>query len=175
MSTARSPDFDIPVDEKGRDVWSKILKNLWIGGVDPKAGLSTPIKGQRHTEVWPFEATLTLYPLAHPVPWWTTEYRYGFADGPIEDEDINELFEAAAWAYRRWKSGDTTLIRCRRGINRSAMLLALVLMIDGYTPTRAINLIRKKRSPSALFNPDFEEFLRSSDVCARIERLKTEV
>lgn len=162
----------IPTDEKGRDVWSHIYRDLWIGGVDPDATTRRAIRSDRFFENWPFDATLTLYPLAHPVPWGAVEYRYGFEDAAMEYVDTDELFEATLWAYRRWKNDQCVLVRCRRGINRSAMVVVLMLMLDGMTATKAINLVRRKRSQSALFNEDFENFVRSSDVCAWIETTK---
>ena len=40
-------------------------------------------------------------------------------------------------------------------------MTALVLMLDGYTADEAIDLIRERRSPDALFNTDFVRWLRT--------------
>lgn len=52
------------------------------------------------------------------------------------------------------------LSRCQAGANRSGLVLGRVLMIEGYTATEAINLIRSKRGPQALFNQDFVKKLQ---------------
>jgi hypothetical protein len=40
----------------------------------------------------------------------------------------------------------------------------LVLIRDGYTAEEAIALLREKRSPEALFNKQFVNFLKALDV-----------
>jgi len=56
-----------------------------------------------------------------------------------------------------WKKVAT---RCQMGWNRSSLIVALVLLEEGYKAQEAINLIREKRSPAALCNPEFVRFLK---------------
>ena len=83
------------------------------------------------------------------------EKRFGFADGPMDEMTFAKVEELATWLHGEWKSGRACLARCQAGLNRSGILIARILMKDGYTAEEAINLIRKKRSPYALFNQNF--------------------
>ena len=53
------------------------------------------------------------------------------------------------------------MIRCQAGINRSGLVVALLLMRDGMSAEDAINLIRKKRSEWALSNDHFNQYIRN--------------
>jgi protein-tyrosine phosphatase len=103
---------------------------------------------------------VTLYADANPAPWGVEELRFGFPDMDLEGPDATRVVRVAKAAYRRWQAGDQVLIRCQAGLNRSGLVTALVLMIDGYTADEAIDLIRDRRSPDALFNTDFVRWLR---------------
>ena len=67
-------------------------------------------------------------------------------------------------AHEDWKQGQRVLIRCQAGMNRSRLIMALVLIREGYTADEAINLIRTKRSKHALFNGRFEKWLKEASV-----------
>jgi protein-tyrosine phosphatase len=49
----------------------------------------------------------------------------------------------------------STYVHCSAGVNRSAMIVALVLIADGYEPQEAVNYLRELRSVSVLCNEDF--------------------
>jgi protein-tyrosine phosphatase len=51
------------------------------------------------------------------------------------------------------------LVRGQAGINRSGLVTALVLMLDGYGARDALGLIRERRSPFALCNDAFVDWL----------------
>lgn len=53
----------------------------------------------------------------------------------------------------------TTLVRCRSGYNRSGLVAAQVIVHLGHEATAAIQLIQQKRSPWALNNQTFQEYL----------------
>lgn len=86
---------------------------------------------------------------------------------PFEDkieplpEEVKAKIEATAEeVYRRWQAGDTVAVACMAGRNRSGLVLAKVLMLHGFLPLRAIEMIRKCR-PSALTNGAFNEWILS--------------
>lgn len=57
-------------------------------------------------------------------------------------------------------AGQRVLSTCAMGLNRSGLISSLTLMYALNMPARdAIRLIRQKRSPDALCNPMFEQFL----------------
>jgi protein-tyrosine phosphatase len=61
--------------------------------------------------------------------------------------------------HSQWKLGKVVAGKCQAGLNRSSLVVALVLLKEGYSATDAIDLIRKKRSKYALFNTYFVDFI----------------
>ncbi|MFD4032735.1 hypothetical protein ACFWVP_20040 [Streptomyces sp. NPDC058637] len=53
------------------------------------------------------------------------------------------------------------LVRCHSGYNRSGLVVAQTLIELGQDPTTAIALIRQRRSPWALHNQTFEQYLNT--------------
>jgi hypothetical protein len=111
----------------------------------------------------PFDAVVTLHAWAQPVSWEVEELRYGFADGDLAAADVVRVVRAAKWAWQRWRSGDRVLIRCQAGLNRSGLVTALVLMQEGLPAREAIRMIRERRSPWALCNNAFVDWLIERD------------
>ena len=102
-----------------------------------------------------FDAVVTCYSYAQPMSWYVHENRYGFADGPMDAETFVKVQELATWLHSEWKAGRKCLSRCQAGLNRSGLVIALVLMMDGFSADNALTLIREKRDRNALFNLDF--------------------
>lgn len=140
-------------------LYSEILPRLWIGGTDDRDIIAIPksLPSINWTPV--FDAVVTLYAYAHPMGWHVHEQRYGFADAALDPETIERVHEMADWLYGRWSGGETVLARCQAGWNRSGLVIALVLIRAGMGPQEAIELLREVRSPHALSNPDFEEYV----------------
>ena len=142
-------------------LWSEVVEGLWQGGTgdhdimqQPKFPVIT-----RKT----FDTVITLYQFANPVDWHVKELRYGVWDGSAQDIDLKELFDLVKMAHTDWVNGKKVLIRCQAGWNRSGLVTALVLMRDGMEAHEAIDLIREKRSPRALCNKNFVEFLLNTN------------
>lgn len=144
-----------------QDLYSEILPGLWQGGTHDFDTLEFP----KEYPIWKsqreFDSVATLYAIAHPVGWGVAERRYGFPDSVLSEKDIPEIHSIADWVYEEWKSGKKVLVRCQAGWNRSGLVTALALLKDGYKPIEAISLIRERRSPSALCNADFVNYLES--------------
>lgn len=139
---------------------SEILPGLFMGGTADRDVVQVATRRRYDfAEPRPYEAVVTLYAWAQPVSWEVEELRYGFGDGDIGGVDLDRLLRAAVWAWRRWRSGDRVLIRCQAGLNRSGLVTALILLLDGYDARDAIRLIRERRSSWALCNNDFVEWL----------------
>ena len=102
-----------------------------------------------------FDAVVTCYSYAQPMSWYVHENRYGFADGPMDAKTFVKVQEIAGWLHAQWKSGAKSLSRCQAGLNRSGLVIALVLIKEGYSADEAITLVREKRDHNALSNPDF--------------------
>ena len=137
------------------ELFSEILPNLYMGGTDDadivQFGRRLPPLDEREE----FDAVVTCYSYAQPMSWYVHENRYGFADGPMDAETFVKVQELATWLHSEWKAGRKCLSRCQAGLNRSGLVIALVLMMDGYSADNALTLIREKRDRNALFNLDF--------------------
>jgi protein-tyrosine phosphatase len=90
--------------------------------------------------------------------------RYAFYDDDSSLFDENALMRAAKFAHQSWKSGKKVLVRCQAGINRSGLVMGIVLMLEGYTADEAINMMREKRSSAVLINRSFEKYLKELNV-----------
>lgn len=153
----RSYTIDYP-----KELWSEVLPGLWQGGTDDDDvfdQLAKPAISKKD-----FDLVITAYASANPVDWFVKELRFGFYDSDMQDFDPNELKPIVRMAHEDWKRGQRVLIRCQAGMNRSGLILALVLIREGYTADEAINLIRTKRSKHALFNGRFENWLKEASV-----------
>ena len=152
--------FDFPLH-------SEILPNLWLGGTNDNDTISEAQNefDERSITKKDFDLVVTLYAWAQPVDWFVREIRYGFFDAGVDEfrDSFTVMFNIAADAHRAWKQGDRVLVRCQAGINRSGLIVALVLMKEGYSAEDAIALMRAKRSEYVLINKSFESLLLTID------------
>ena len=150
-------DWDFPL-------WSEILSGLWLGGTDDFDTIDYEANqfGPRDITKEDFQAVVTLYAWARPVDWFVEEMRYGFYDDDTRHSGFDEaaVMRAARYAHEQWKSGKKVLVRCQAGINRSGLVMGIVLMLEGYTAEQAIDLMRSRRSSSVLINRSFEAYLK---------------
>jgi len=64
------------------------------------------------------------------------------------------------WVHEQRERGRTVLIHCQVGQNHSGLVTALYLIRHcGYRPAAAIDLVREKRGPNALWNGSFLRYL----------------
>ncbi len=140
-------------------LYSMIAPNLFQGGTDDLDVIHLAQTNNRPRTDLPFDAIVTMYAWARPADWKVQEFRYGVPDASITDIDLDRLRQAVDFGYDRWKQGDRVLVRCQAGLNRSGLVLALILIKDGLTPQDAIARIRDNRGEDALFNRDFYNWL----------------
>ena len=141
--------------------WSEVLPNLWQGGTEDddiylQHDQPTITKDN-------FDSVYTLYGWANPVGWFVKETRLGFHDSDSLTVHPKQLYDLASQAHRDWKEDKRVLIRCQAGLNRSALITALVLIKEGFTASQAITLLRKTRSEYVLINPHFEKWLLETE------------
>jgi protein-tyrosine phosphatase len=110
-----------------------------------------------------FDTVATLYASALPVDWYVKELRLGFYDHDQVDIDQHDLDQLVNSLYSDWQAGKRVLIRCQAGWNRSGLITGLVLMREGFSAEEAIDLIRRMRSPNALCNSTFEQYLKEQE------------
>ena len=140
-------------------LYSMIAPNLFQGGTDDLDVIHLAQTNNRPRTDLPFDAIVTMYAWARPADWNVQEFRYGVPDASITDIDLYRLRQAVDFGYDRWKQGDRVLVRCQAGLNRSGLVLALILIKDGLKPAEAIARIRDNRGEDALFNRDFHNWL----------------
>lgn len=75
--------------------------------------------------------------------------------------DKTQLYNIARWINECLKTGKNTLVHCQAGLNRSALVTSLALILQGRQPKDVISLLRDKRCPAVLCNKTFREWLES--------------
>jgi protein-tyrosine phosphatase len=126
---------------------SEIAPNLYRGGTDQRLVLPELI-----------DYYLTLY------PWGSYIIRHQLKEHEIVtmydslDQGLDDILNWAKWVHDRRSRGNV-LVTCQAGLNRSGIITATALVLDGYTPQEAIDLLRTKRSPAVLCNQAFEDFI----------------
>ena len=154
MNTQTGTSYGEPMQ-----LWSEVLPGLWQGGTDDSDWIDS---GRRRGQVtkFDFDSVFTFFGGANPVDYGVHETRFAFYDGNMDDFDVEQdLLPIVEKAHADWKSDKKVLIRCQAGLNRSGLVMALVLMREGYTPREAIDLIRARRGDIALCNKIFENWL----------------
>lgn len=132
--------FDVPVI-------SEIAPGLWQGGCAP--GLVLPAHIRHLVSLYPRES----YTVRHALDSSLTVQMSDTAG-----QDTSAVDEIARWVSAQRPAGPV-LVHCQAGLNRSGLVVARVLMMEGMTAATAIGLLRDKRSPACLCNPAFEEWL----------------
>lgn len=79
------------------------------------------------------------------------------------DQDFDAILTIARWVNVCRASG-SVLVHCQAGLNRSALVAATALTLDGASPDDAIERLREQRSPAVLCNPSFEAWVRDLKV-----------
>jgi hypothetical protein len=141
------------------NIYSEILPNLFISGTLDEDVVQRGKTSRALSEPSPFDSVVCMYGHANPIGYYVREQRFGIADAELDEASKPEIIQLADWLHSEWKQGKSVAGKCQAGLNRSSLIVALVLLKEGYTATEAINLIREKRSEYALFNGHFVEFI----------------
>jgi protein-tyrosine phosphatase len=134
--------FDVPII-------SHIDGNLWQGGTE--TGLVLPEMIENLVSLYPWEK----YTVKHELKSETYIEMYDSTDQAFDQVD-----DIACMVNVLCAEGPT-LVVCQAGLNRSGLVAARALMLQGKTADEAITLLREKRSPACLCNPAFERWLRN--------------
>ncbi len=153
-------EFHIPYT---RSPWDEIVPGLWIGCHDYDGPNGERMRAVVGSE---FDLVVSLFKWPFHGPDEGIEERYlPISDNYIEPWALQHIEKEAENAYWAWRSGRRVLVRCRAGLNRSALVVGLMLLCDGYPGREAVDLIREKRSPYALCNRFFESYLLKGGLC----------
>lgn len=166
LNNLAAPRYDVqyPID-----LWNEILPGLFLGGTDDADVVFEEAVGSRFDHkpfITPehFDTVVTMYAFAKPVDWFVKELRFGVYDSDMKDFHTDELHDIVVAAHRDWKKGKRVLVRCQAGINRSGLVMALMLIREGYAAEDAIDLMRKMRGEAVLTNRHFETWLKQLEV-----------
>jgi protein-tyrosine phosphatase len=133
----------VQIDDDGKLFLSGMIEN-WQPILD--AGIDTVIDLEGDVD--------------HGVPTHTDQFLYIYL--PIHDAqmpDLDRLHGVARLAADLIrKGGSKVLAHCGLGLNRSALMIALILMYLGKESEAAVKQIRERR-PGALYNEVFADYL----------------
>ncbi|MFF9752678.1 protein phosphatase [Streptomyces sp. NPDC014344] len=154
---------DVPAPDSP---WDEIVPGLWMGGhqVRGPAGRLEQVVVRRQ-----FDLVQTLLRLPEHGPDPGVEHHvWPIPDGPLDGTQIAGVIRLAEAACEALDAGRTVLVRCFHGYNRSGLVVAHALMRRGRPAEAAIRLIRSRRSPWALHNDLFVDYLRTGLATARM-------
>ncbi|MBD0689230.1 protein phosphatase [Streptomyces sp. CBMA123] len=158
----RQKDRDVPGPP---EPWNEVLPGLWMGGhhFTPPGGELEPAVARGE-----FDLVVSLFtrPGHGPAPGVEHIVRE-VPDQPLSPGQLLAVQEAADLTAAAVRRGRRTLVRCHSGYNRSGLVVAQALVGLGHDPAEAVRLIRERRSPWALNNPVFVDYLNTGlDVAA---------
>lgn len=143
IATHGNTPFDVPF-------MSEIADSLWNGGCESRPALVLPKDIKHLISLYRWEK----YSVSHNLLSSLTVEMFDSLDGPDEEQ----IMTLAKWVNVCRKTGPV-LVHCQAGLNRSGMVVAAALMLEGMDAPDAIALLRKQRSAASLCNPVFEDFL----------------
>ncbi|MFD8083304.1 protein phosphatase [Kitasatospora sp. NPDC059722] len=139
--------------------WNEITPGLWMGGhywTPPGGDLELAIVG------YEFDVVISLFTLPGHGPAPHVEHVVrAVPDDVLSAAQIRAVQDAVALTAQAVRRGRRTLVRCHSGYNRSGLVVAGALALLGHDTDRAIGLVRERRSPWALNNPVFVEYLNT--------------
>lgn len=135
-----------------RDPWNEIIPGLFQGGHDYAEG-GVIVRDE-------FDLVVSFYERTGHGPAAGVQHTfYRIPDGMLTANERADLEEIALNVGIAIEAGRRVLVRCQAGYNRSGLVVALALILLGHTPDDAVRLIRRQRSPYALFNQNFLGYL----------------
>ncbi|MGW5744925.1 protein-tyrosine phosphatase family protein [Amycolatopsis sp. NPDC003861] len=147
------------------DPWNEVGPRLWMGGhirVGPDG--EEPVVVRRE-----FDLVLSLYQREGHGPAPGIEHHFAeMPDGPLTEAQLADVERFATLAAEAVRAGRLTLVRCHAGLNRSGLVVAQTLVELGLGVPAAIERVRQRRSPSALSNRLFVQYLESGLPTARL-------
>lgn len=142
------------------------MPGLWMGGHEfrNRAGQVEPVSVRAE-----FDVVQTLLRLPGHGPDSGVEHHvWPIPDGPLDGTQLAGVIRLAQAAGEALDGGRRVLVRCYHGYNRSGLVIAHALIRQGHSADEAIRLLRSRRSPWALHNELFVEYLRAGLSTARL-------
>ncbi|GAA2371950.1 MULTISPECIES: dual specificity protein phosphatase family protein [Streptomyces] len=154
---------DVPAPDSA---WSEIVPGLWMGGHQFRGRA-----GQLEFAVVrdEFDLVQSLLRLPGHGPEQGVEHHvWPIPDGPLDGTQLAGVIRLADAVTEALDADRRVLVRCYHGYNRSGLVVAQALIRRGHSADRAIRLIRSRRSPWALHNDLFVDYLRAGLPVARL-------
>jgi protein-tyrosine phosphatase len=159
----RQQDRDVPPPGAP---WNEIRPGLWMGGhywTDSAGELQAAVVKDE------FDLVISLYTRPGHGPAGKVEHRVAeMPDAALSAFQIDQVRQLAVIAATAVRTGGTTLVRCHAGYNRSGLVVAQTLIELGADARDAILQIRQRRSPWALHNELFAQYLEAGLDIARL-------
>ena len=130
------------------DPWNLITENLYQGSA------------AHMIWEWEFESVYTLCGIRDTGPAPGIPHRRllipdDIGGAPLTPDQFHSVTDMVTHVTMDLDARKKVLVRCRAGLNRSGLVVALVLVRQGMSTRDAIKLVREKRSPWALCNENF--------------------
>ncbi|WP_328667337.1 protein phosphatase [Streptomyces sp. NBC_00322] len=167
--SARRTDGPVP---EPQSPWDEITTGLWMGG-----HVWADADG-RHLDAVvdrEFDLVISLFTRqGHGPPEGVEHHVVPIPDDWLTSEQIDEVLRLALITADAVRAGRTALVRCYSGYNRSGLVVAQTLIELGHDGAGAIDLIRRRRSPWALHNVAFEQYLTTGlDIASLLTGLES--
>ncbi|MFJ2238591.1 dual specificity protein phosphatase family protein [Streptomyces sp. NPDC087859] len=154
---------DVPAPDSP---WSEIVPGLWMGGHEFR-GHSGQLEFAVVRDEFDLVQTLLRLPGHGPDPG-VEHHVWPIPDGPLDGTQLAGVIRLAQAASDALDEGRKVLVRCYHGYNRSGLVIAHTLIRSGRSAEEAIRTIRARRSPWALHNDLFVDYLRAGLPTARL-------
>jgi protein-tyrosine phosphatase len=154
---------DVPAPDSP---WSEIVTGLWMGGHEFR-GQSGQLEFAVVRDEFDLVQTLLRLPGHGPDPG-VRHHVWPIPDGPLDGTQLAGVIRLAEAACEALDDGRRVLVRCYHGYNRSGLVIAHTLIRRSHSTEQAIRLIRSRRSPWALHNELFVDYLRAGLSTARL-------
>ncbi|MFF4798682.1 dual specificity protein phosphatase family protein [Streptomyces sp. NPDC001351] len=154
---------DVPAPDSP---WSEIVPGLWMGGHEFR-GRTGQLEFAVVRDEFDLVQTLLRLPGHGPDPG-VEHHVWAIPDGPLDGTQLAGVMRLAQAAGEALDEGRKVLVRCYHGYNRSGLVVAHALVRRGHATEEAIRLIRSRRSPWALHNELFVDYLRAGLPTARL-------
>ncbi len=140
----------------------KVGKNLWVGSApkNPEAVSRQfdvlVLASNKHQHIFPAKK----YPKVRLI-------KVPLNDAAPTTEEAAMALKAGIEVYEHNRDGKRVLVTCQAGVNRSALIAAIAMVLSGLSADDAITRIRAARKPESgcmpLFNRHFCELIHQVD------------
>lgn len=166
VCSGRGELLSVPFPDRN---WDHIAAGLFLGGHQTAPGGASTVVTDEFDVVVSLFTTGEHGPAVH-VP----HHTHSMPDDWLSETNHAPVHRLADLVVEAMDAGQTVLVRCHAGINRSALVAGLALLKQGWTTEQVLDRMRSARSPHVLFNASFVAYLRTQEDTARAGRTRCE-